>query len=1185
MPAERVVIDIEVNSDIATIEATRRALEDLTDAQRRYNRERDREPRGGGGGGGGGGSGDSDDDGRSGRGGRGGRRVGRRGGRRGNGRYDGFGGQVFDFRGDAGKMIGMFGGLLKLVNKLAMISLPLMMAGLGAISLAFRMGTYFVNMYKAAMSSLAGAVAFAYIALTTLLAAQREFSAVQNSPQYIKGNLYTADRFVATANAMSMFVDSSQLAVVSSKSLQSAFSTLSKQKPVTAATTAAFTSVMDVVAGSGGDMDKGAEKLANFFAKMQKTGTVAGASAEAKELGPDFEKILKEAGAMGIKTADEFDKAAAAGKLGETFATKYAGTLDALNDTVMGRFKGAVSSIKAQLTDLGGEYLGETGGAISRLQGIVSGFITRLSFVMSNFDVAGKMGSFLDLVQKSADKLILVMTKYLGATPNIFGFLGDGFNKIANAFDAMQDWMRQFQAAGEAINKYFFSPLFNALGSSFTASMSDLAEVIESNGPAIESFANQIADTLIAIGKYGDVVRRLFLGAMPALSLLLKVVEMFFNGLAAFGKTAIAIADKFAKVFGKTAGAAIKLAALYALFTIATRFFKILGMMFGRNMKQPKTMNVQAGVVNVNGSGMPGTGTGAGTSARPTRREQFRGMAQSAGYSAATFGTGLALTAGGAGLMHAGGKAGGFETAKGSSLKTAGLAAMGTGAVLMMVPGQAVASLGTALTGATGGAGAFAAGAGAIALPVAAAAAAFGSGAFIGSKFKDDSVKSRGLATLAGATSGAAFGVGVGAFFGGPVGAAVGAAIGAAIGGAAAFIKSGKQRREIRQAAGELVDGYREKLDDAFAGGNVDDLMKARDQMILDRDALVNTSADPAYAAQALRKYNKEFEELNSAIDTYASNVNISSRYLNTGAETLNKLAAAAGIDLQTKMLTFRDVLGLVAKTAEEKAKLLKAAFANIGANAVASSLSYFDKKAESKEQGKAINAAGLRLLGGDESEESQDDYLKKLIQFNVGKYGDVSGMTNSFVSLEQMLGEGGRFAGLDEATKQNMRKELALAGVTPEGILANLDIQELTDLSGGMGLGQFYGADGKLNPQLIQDFLKKNIADDPLFLSKYINAISTEDQGKGAVAAQALVRGAVAGSVPMVSDSVSRRYGSGSVPATVTPDTFIANTTINAAMLDGKTIDQIEKAIAKAIKEAQERGATGSTSDTRRNS
>lgn len=49
MPAERVVIDIEVNSDIATIVATRRALEDLTNAQRRYNREKDREPRGGGG--------------------------------------------------------------------------------------------------------------------------------------------------------------------------------------------------------------------------------------------------------------------------------------------------------------------------------------------------------------------------------------------------------------------------------------------------------------------------------------------------------------------------------------------------------------------------------------------------------------------------------------------------------------------------------------------------------------------------------------------------------------------------------------------------------------------------------------------------------------------------------------------------------------------------------------------------------------------------------------------------------------------------------------------------------------------------------------------------------------------------------------------------------------------------------
>ncbi len=94
MPAERVVIDIEVNSDIATIEATREALDRLTNAQRRYNRERDRGGSGGGGGGSGGGSGGGGDDG-----GRGGRRGGGSSRPR-KGRYDGFGGQVFDFRGD-----------------------------------------------------------------------------------------------------------------------------------------------------------------------------------------------------------------------------------------------------------------------------------------------------------------------------------------------------------------------------------------------------------------------------------------------------------------------------------------------------------------------------------------------------------------------------------------------------------------------------------------------------------------------------------------------------------------------------------------------------------------------------------------------------------------------------------------------------------------------------------------------------------------------------------------------------------------------------------------------------------------------------------------------------------------------------------------------------------------------------
>lgn len=366
---------------------------------------------------------------------------------------------------------------------------------------------------------------------------------MQNSPAYFEGTINTTDRFVAAGQAMSLFADNTQLAVIGAKGLQASFGILSKVKPVTGETTAAFTSLMDVVAGSGGDLEKGSQKLADFLAAVQKKGSLAGGAQAAKELGPDFEKIVKEAGALGVKTSDEFLKAAAEGKLGETFATKYAGTLDALNNTVMGRFKSAVASIKSQLTDLGGEYLGETGGAISRLQGIVSKLIARLAYVLESFDVSGKMGRFLDAVDKGADKLIVLMTKYLNTTPTLFQFFEKSFNSIGNAFDRMQDWMRQFQKAGELINEYFFKPLFSSIGSSFTMSMQSLSETIERNKESIRGFANAIANTLIAIGQYGDVVRQLFIGAMPALEMLLKVVELFFKGLANFGKAALGIAN------------------------------------------------------------------------------------------------------------------------------------------------------------------------------------------------------------------------------------------------------------------------------------------------------------------------------------------------------------------------------------------------------------------------------------------------------------------------------------------------------------------------------------------------------------------------------------------------------------------------------------------------------------------
>jgi len=1033
-----------------------------------------------------------------------------------------------------GKGIAMYGKLLGLVNKLSMISLPIMLGALSAISLAFKAGTYFQKMYASAMSTLATAVGVAFVAITTLLAAQREFAAVQSSPAYFEGTVNTTDRFVAASQAMSMFTDNSQLAVVGAKGLQSAFTTLSKVKPITGQTTAAFTSLMDVVAGSGGDLEGGSKKLAEFLAAVQKKGSLAGGAEAAKDLGPDFEKIVKEAGALGIKTSDEFLKAAAEGKLGETFATKYAGTLDALNNTVMGRFKSAISNIKSQLTEIGGQYLGDAGNAIGRLEGIVSKVITRLSYVLQSFDVSGKMGGFLDAVDKGADKFIVLMTKYLNTTPTLFQFLGDSFNTIGNAFDRMQDWMRQFQAAGELINEYFFKPLFSAIGSSFTLSMTSLAQTLESNKGAIESFAMQIASTLSAIGKYGDVVRQLFIGAMPALQLLLKVVELFFKGLAAFGKTAMAIANAFESVFGKQVGGVIKLAALYSLFAIAKRFFTVLGTMFGKKMTG--AMNVQAGVVNVNGSSV-----GSAT-------DLIDGKSGKGGRFGKMF------------------KAGGRFSKIGGKLTNAGKILKG--------------------------------GAAKMAIPLAIATGAYMAGSKIASKFNDDSVKSRGTSAAASATAGAALGATIGSVFPG-VGTAAGAIIGGIVGGITGYVKAGKQRKETRKAAKTMVEDYGKSIDEAVAGGNVEDLIALKEQLKSDRAKFVNTNADPAYAAQALKKYNEEFDKLNTKILNYTTAVGISDKYFGVGAESLNKMAEAAGIDLTAQMLTFRDVLDLVGKTAEEKARLIKVAWANIGAFAVYESMSYFDKKRQAAESGKAVDATQQSILTGGYTEATADKYLEQLLQFSVSTFGDVGGISTAFATLEEELTTGS-FKDLTDVQKEYLRTTAASAGISAEGLLKNIDSTELATLLGGnQALDGYKNADGTLNGERIMSFITSKMTGpnaDAGFLQNLIDAQSSADGSVNALQTNALLTtGTIApnllGATGTMSPAERNARGITGTPNAYTVPAnpasnqqFLTTLNITASMLDGKTIDQIERVITKAIREQKERGSTtgaltGSTS------
>jgi hypothetical protein len=455
--------------------------------------------------------------------------------------------------------------------------------------------------------------------------------------------------------------------------------------------------------------------------------------------------------------------------------------------------------------------------------------------------------------------------------------------------------------------------------------------------------------------------------------------------------------------------------------------------------------------------------------------------------------------------------------------------------------------------------------------PLAAATAAYGVSSYTSERFfKDDSVKSRAGSALVGAAGGAATGAAVGAIFApftAGLSVAAMAAIGGVVGGITGYFKAGKQRKNIRSAAETLEEDFTSSVESAFEGGNVDDLLIARENLMKGQKELIETGGDAAYAQQALAKYNEQFAKLNSQIDNYTGTVALSEKFFGVGAEELNKLANAAGVDLKGKMLNFREVLNLVGKTAEDRARMVKLAWANIGSFAVSEVSSYFDKQQQAREQSKLVDADEMRLVGGQTDMATQQSYLNNLIKFNVAKYGDTGGLANAGVVLEKQLAEGGRLSGLSDADKASLRGELLNAGATPEQVLQNVinsgGKNVLAELLGGSaGVPKsVMGADGKIDPTKLNAEALKRVQADPYFLANLQTAqvadtFTAPKQMPGKETAAVF-----SGAVP---------------PASVVAPSYV-NTTVNASVLDRATIQQIEAAVAKGLRDAKERGATAS--------
>jgi hypothetical protein len=1170
--AERVVITIDVNADTAQIEAMRQALRRLAgdmsdlndenerhrDTSRQVHEENTRTNR------------DNDSVSRSIR-------------RTANstkllkGRYAGLLKQTFAFRKDIGTMISAFGGLIGMVNKLSLIELPLLGAAMAANALLFRSGAGFVNLYRAAMSSLAYAFTAAIVALSTFLAAQKQFTSAMSAPAYFEGAQNTTDRFIAASQAMGMFTNRASLAVVGAKSLTAAFQTLSKEKPVTGQTTAAFEGLMNIVAGSGGDISKGGEKLAEFLAKVQKKG-LGGASEEAKALGPDFEKILKEAKELGIKTQEEFFKAAAEGNLGKTFQEKYAGQLDALNNTLIGRFKTEMVDIKAMITDLGESFLGPATDMIANVATVLKTTIIRLSPLIREFGANKFFKDAESFVQKASDLLVNLVSKYLNTLPSFTQKIKEIWQTVSDGFETVQDWARQFVPAGEALIENFFGPLFESIKDKFGGGLNTLSDLVLTNGDKIRAFAKELGKFIGAIGDYGNMLKTAFIAALPMLSVFLKGATKVFDIFTS-------IMNGVMKLFGgnQMTKAIAAILVIYASLTIFSRFFKTLGGMFGKDMK------VNARNVYVNGSPMGGAPmgpagyTGApitapqGAGYRGTMLQRMQSSFRSGNQRFGNFMRNSPMAPMGmiaAGQLfnytgsHIGGGGGTLVSGAGNAL-TAGATANMMGIGKVKVPGAALQKMvgGTQVGGAQLIAGAIGAG-----------YAAKGTTDLIqdlsgGKLGKDDALGRLGM-TAAGAGVGAATGAAIGATIGGPlapVTAAAGAIIGTLIGGTIGFINSGKYQKQAREAGKQIMENYTNSMEEAFAAGDLEALATAREEMIKQHQANLQNLADQAEYAKATKELQEKLDKFDKEVVDFTSNAGLAERFLGIGTDALNKLANEAGINLRGKVLTLREMFAMTGRTASQVAAIIKQKWMEISGLGVTGAMGRLQNQRDARENVSRLNEAESAILSGDTSDEAFEKLIESALQTGEAELGVGMGTGSAYNLIQNLLENESYKANVSEEDRKRL-KEMTDKILGPQTILDDIFSSEtavqdmltmIGDDKGGMKIG---GANQ------LKALLSSGLALDPNFIGRLIEANRYGLETGDFSAQRKILNEANKG---VINQSPEERRAGISTPAPNAKN-IVVNTTINAKVLDADTIKQIHDAVNAALRDQNERSGGG---------
>lgn len=961
--------------------------------------------------------------------------------------------KLFSMDGAGKKLLGGLAKLAMFGFKYVAIEAAAAALVIASSAILFKSGAFLAKAYQIGLAGVGLALTALVAAGSAFLAVQQQFASVQFAPMFQAGLVNTSDKFLSADLAMRSFVGSASLSVFGTKALTASFAELAKNIDPSklGEATGAMRQMGNVAAGMGGDIGANFGEVSKFVAGFAKEGKLTDAVKKQGEgLSPIFKKVIGESVKAGNTTYTEFMSGLATNK---TFQDAYAGQLDAVNNTVMGKFKGAITEIKSLLTDMGGGMLNPLGAAVTKIKNLILALLMR---VRGGVEELGS-GGLLDGLVKGVEKLTLLMGKLmttdLAAGAGSIQTMKNAWQDIAGFFEKIQDYLRPLQEAASALWAAV-QPLFAAFAGNFDSTIQSLSKSLVDNKENIVAFTTEVGKFLTSFSNFGLVLKEAFIKALPVLKMLAGVLTTIF--------------DMLTKVFGtinKLGGPIGGLATLMAGF-LGMRALKIgakgvgnkvnsgiagkmgMGGMGGAVGQNVATMNVTAGVVNMSGGmgplgptqGPPSPGSGKG----------IKGA-----YAAAR--------AGGSGRMASMKAAGGNMMAGGKNMMA------GYGPMALMGAGMGINALNDKYLDGNnyvGAAGSMAQTAGMIAMMGGSAGmagvGAIGVGAYkvggaLSEKFvgNDDSLKGKGTGALVGAAGGAAVGAAVGSVV--PViGTAAGAVIGAIVGGVSGWMSAGKNKKKARKAADEFTSGFSSQVEQAFKDGDVAALNELKDSYV--EQATAAAAGNQDVYNEKIKEFEPELQKINNRIDTFTANASTMERYLGLTTDGMNLLAEKFGFDFQGGIISVFEVIG---RAGEELgidiAGFFKNVLGEIQQKQTSMILDLMDKPGDLREAGKKLDASAAAVMSGDVSPEALEELVKDQFALNMSQTG--GDMAKSLALMDEVFAtqtqDGGILAGKGEllgATQESMglRDNNNLVNIARDSGSVDLLAQSISDASLG---------------------------------------------------------------------------------------------------------------------------------------